>query len=97
MNKTGQGMMIAAAVAALLASGSIRAAETSDAKATAGIHCWGINNCKGLGNCNSNSNTCKGMNTCKGKGWLEVSRAECKEKHGRVVRAKRKKMMRHAG
>ena len=97
MNKTGQGMMIAAAVATLLASGTLRAAEGTEVKAASGIHCWGINGCKGQGGCNSKSNTCKGMNTCKGKGWMEVSRAECKEKHGKVIRAKRKHKMRHAG
>ncbi len=93
MNNTGKGMMIAATVAALLAGGVVRAAD-STAKTAANIHCGGVNSCKGTGACAGKDNACAGKNTCKGKGWMEMSKAECKEKGGKVMKAK--KMMKPA-
>ena len=38
-----------------------------------------MNACKGQSACKSASNACKGQNSCKGKGFLEMSKAECKD------------------
>jgi uncharacterized membrane protein len=70
------GVALATAAAMLFGTGLASAADTSsDAK----IHCAGVNACKGQSACKSANNSCKGQNSCKGKGFLEMTKAECKD------------------
>jgi len=71
------GVAVAAAAAMLFGAGIASAADDtgSDAK----IHCKGVNACKGQSACKSANNACKGQNSCKGKGFLEMTKAECKD------------------
>lgn len=49
------------------------------------VNCMGINECKGQSQCHTASHGCAGQNACKGKGWIQVTRAECDEKGGKVL------------
>jgi hypothetical protein len=70
------GVAVATAAAMLFGTGLASAADAgSDAK----IHCSGVNSCKGQSACKSANNACKGQNSCKGKGFLEMTKAECKD------------------
>jgi len=89
MNKTSKGMMIAASVATLLASGTLMAGGSA-AKTEAKVHCAGINACKGHGECAGDGHGCAGGNSCKGKGWVDVSAKECTEKKGTVMGQEKK-------
>jgi len=44
--------------------------------------CYGVNACKGKGACSGKTNSCAGQNTCAGKGWLKITKKECKTKKG---------------
>lgn len=44
--------------------------------------CHGINACKGKGECGGEGHACAGNNACKGKGWIQMSKKDCKKKHG---------------
>ena len=84
------GAAIAAALGALLVSGSVRAEEKTakPAKATSDVvKCTGINECKGHGSCASAKNSCAGQNGCKGQGVTDASEKECKDKGGKVMAA----------
>jgi hypothetical protein len=74
--KNTSGVAVATAAALLFGTGltSIAVAGT-DAK----VHCAGVNACKGQSSCKSAANACKGQNSCKGKGFLDMSKAECKD------------------
>ena len=77
------GVVLAAAAAALFATGVVT--YTSSAHA-GGVHCGGINSCKGQTACKTASNACKGQNSCKGQGYLETASAdECTAKGGKVL------------
>ncbi len=89
MNKSTKGMMIAASVASLLASGLVMAGGSA-AKAEPKVHCTGINACRGHGECAGDGHGCHGGNSCKGKGWIDVSAKECKEKGGSVMGQEKK-------
>jgi hypothetical protein len=70
------GVAVATAAAMLFGTGLATAADSgTDAK----IHCSGVNSCKGQSACKSANNACKGQNSCKGKGFLEMTKAECKD------------------
>jgi len=70
------GVAVATAAAMLFGTGLASAADSgTDAK----IHCSGVNSCKGQSACKSANNACKGQNSCKGKGFLEMTKAECKD------------------
>jgi hypothetical protein len=70
------GVAVATAAAMLFGTGLAVAADSgTDAK----IHCSGVNSCKGQSACKSANNACKGQNSCKGKGFLEMTKAECKD------------------
>jgi hypothetical protein len=73
--KNTSGVALAAAVAVLFGSGLV---STATAAAEGAIHCQGVNACKGQSACKSAHNGCKGQNSCKGKGFLEMSKDECK-------------------
>ena len=60
--KTTTGMAVATAAAMLFGTGLISTAFAGEA---AKEHCAGVN-------------ACKGQNSCKGKGFLEMSKKECK-------------------
>ena len=80
-----RGAAIAAAVGALLASGSVQAEEKTDAKKS-DVKCAGVNACKGQGACAGKDNSCGGHNGCSGKGWIHTSsEKKCKDKGGTVL------------
>lgn len=84
MNAFGRGIMVASAVAALMASGTLtaRAAEKSGGDV---VHCAGINSCKGTGSCSGGGHGCKGQNSCKGQSWVDTSAKECSDKGGKAI------------
>jgi hypothetical protein len=73
--KNTTGMAVATAAAMLFGTGVI---STAFAGTDGKEHCAGVNACKGQSACKSANNACKGQNSCKGKGFLEMSKAECK-------------------
>ncbi|HCZ15645.1 MAG TPA: hypothetical protein PL117_00320 [Accumulibacter sp.] len=80
------GVAIAAAAAALFATGSLLAPIASAAEG-APVHCAGVNACKGNSECKTAKNECKGMNSCKGQGWVvKGSAKECTDAGGKVVK-----------
>lgn len=82
-NSKRTGLTIAAAAAALFASGGYALADHHEAAGTeAMVHCSGVNACKGQAECKSASNSCKGQNSCKGKGWMAMTKADCDAKGG---------------
>ena len=74
--KNTSGVAIATAAAMLFGAGFI---STAVAGTDAKIHCPGVNACKGQSAYKSANNACKGQNSCKGHGFLEMSKAECKD------------------
>jgi hypothetical protein len=74
--KNTSGVAIATAAAMLFGTGMI---STAVAGTDAKVHCAGVNACKGQSACKSANNACKGQNSCKGHGFLEMSKAECKD------------------
>ncbi len=70
------GVAVATAAAMLFGAGLV---STAVAGTDAKIQCTGVNACKGQSACKSASNACKGQNSCKGKGFLEMTKAECKD------------------
>ena len=71
-------------------SGAAPAAQTDMEKArgaTGGtVPCLGIHECKGKSACHVvGGHACAGQNSCKGKGWIQVPRAECDAKGGKVL------------
>ena len=89
MNSFGKGVMVAGAVAALIASGSLTA-RAADEKAGGEVQCAGVNACKGQGSCAGEGHSCAGKNSCKGQGWVKASSAkECADKGGKVVKAEK--------
>jgi hypothetical protein len=70
------GVAVATAAAMLFGTSLI---STAVAGTDATMHCTGVNACKGQSACKSANNACKGQNSCKGKGFLEMTKAECKD------------------
>jgi uncharacterized membrane protein len=88
-NSTNKGALVAAIAAGLFSAGlpvDSRAADSDK------VRCHGINACKGKGACNGADHACAGKNSCKGKGWIETTEKQCKEKGGRIEKAKPMKM-----
>lgn len=77
------GAAVAAAAAALFATGFSPATVASPQEAT--VKCSGINACKGSSACATATNSCKGKNSCKGHGWIKASKKECEDKGGKVL------------
>ena len=69
---------VTAATAAALLFGTVFSASTF-AGDEAKTQCTGVNACKGQSACKSANNACKGQNSCKGKGFLEMTKDECKD------------------
>ena len=84
MNRVSKGILIATAAATLVASGAVKARAEEKAGGDK-VKCVGINECKGYGACAGGGNSCSGQNSCKGKGMLEVPKAECEKKGGKIV------------
>ncbi len=85
MNSIKSGAAIAAAAAALFATG-VQAATPMPA-ADAGVKCTGINGCKGTSECATAKSQCKGQNTCKGQGWTTAKSAKaCTDAGGKVAK-----------
>ncbi len=80
-----KGMMIAASVAGLFATGAARVASAADKKGEE-ITCSGINSCKGQGSCHGAGHACAGKNGCKGQGNSKVSKDDCLAKGGKIVK-----------
>ena len=79
------GVAIAAAAAALFATGSIVSPSVQAAEGAA-VHCAGVNSCKGHSECKTATSECKGTNACKGQGWVtKASAKECTDAGGKVV------------
>ncbi|MEO8410409.1 MAG: hypothetical protein ABI478_07540 [Propionivibrio sp.] len=80
------GIALAAAAAALFATGAMLAPAVQAAEGGT-VHCAGINSCKGLSDCATATSDCKGLNSCKGQGWLEKSsEKECLDAGGTVAK-----------
>ncbi len=82
-NKKLSSVALAAAAAALIATGFTATAVASPAEAM--VKCSGINACKGSSACATATNACKGQNSCKGQGWIKASEKECVDKGGKVL------------
>ena len=80
------GLALATAAAGMFAFASIPAANAAQAGK---IHCMGVNGCKGKTGCATATNACKGQNSCKGKGWLYMTKKECKDKGGKIEEPKK--------
>ena len=80
-----KGMMIAASVAGMFATGATRIASAADKKGEE-VNCHGINGCKGQSSCHGAGNACAGKNGCKGQGNMKVSKDECQAKGGKIVK-----------
>ena len=80
-----KGMMIAASVAGMFATGAARVASAADKKGDE-VTCSGINSCKGQSSCHGAGNACAGKNGCKGQGNTKTTKAECAAKGGKVVK-----------
>ena len=82
---------LAVSVAALFVAACQKAATDAPSmkseKATGdNVHCLGIHECKGKSACHVvGSHACAGQNDCKGKGWIDVPRAECSARGGKVL------------
>jgi hypothetical protein len=85
MNNT-RGILLATAAAALFVSNPLLAQDVHPA-AEGKVKCGGVNACKGKAECNTAAdvNGCKGKNECAGKGWISLTKEECKTKGGKVV------------
>ena len=86
MNSLKSGAAIAAAAAALFATG-VQAATPMPA-ADGGIKCTGINGCKGQSECATAKNQCMGQNACKGQGFTETTKKDCKVAGGQFESVK---------
>ena len=76
-------LLLAAAIAGLAISAHAeeKTKESKESKELQG-QCSGVNSCKGTSACHSEANSCAGTNSCKGKGWLKMSKKDCKAKKG---------------
>lgn len=64
---------------------SEKKAGKGPAKKAATVHCLGINACKGTSECGvDGAHGCKGQNECKGKGWISLTKKDCKKQKGTV-------------
>lgn len=68
---------LAAAAAAIFATGGATNALADHHEGEAKIKCEGANACKGESACATADNACHGKNSCKGKGFLKLTKAEC--------------------
>ena len=75
MRKNSTGVAVATAAAMLFGTAFVGTAVAADDT----VHCTGVNSCKGQSACKSANNSCKGQNSCKGKGFLEMTKEECKD------------------
>lgn len=80
-SKNRAAVAIATTAALLFSTGFVGTALAGD---PAKIHCTGANACKGQSACKSANNACKGQNSCKGKGFLEVTKKECKAAQAKI-------------
>ena len=80
-----KGMMIAASVAGMFATGAARVASAADKKGEE-VNCAGINGCKGQGSCHGAGHACAGKNGCKGQGNSKTTKDECLSKGGKIVK-----------
>ncbi len=78
------GFVVAAAAAALFASGTVATLSTS-VHADEGVKCVGANACKGMSACATAGNKCSGQNACQGQGFITTpDAAACEEAGGTV-------------
>lgn len=79
-------IMLAAATATLFAGAMLGATSVHAEADEAKVHCGGITSCKGTSDCATAENACKGQNSCKGIGFKVVTKTECAEKGGKVLK-----------
>ena len=77
------GSVLAATAAAFILSGPVTTITAKAAGTT--VHCFGVNSCKGQSACKSGNHGCKGQNSCKGQGYVDLSKADCAAKKGKIV------------
>ena len=59
---------------------------TVDKASEGNVHCLGIHECKGKSACHvAGGHACAGQNECKGKGWIDVPRADCAARGGKIL------------
>ena len=79
--KAGNGRIIAAALAGLVAASAPALAKNDKKKAKDAkdemVKCYGVNKCAGHNKCAGKGNACVGKNACKGKGWLSMPKESC--------------------
>jgi len=75
------GLTLAAAAAALLATGCSSLCGEVDTS----VKCTGVNACKGSSHCATPDSSCKGHNECKGSGWTYMSKEECLRNGGEAM------------
>jgi len=68
---------LAAAAAAIFATGGATSALANHHEAGEKLKCEGVNSCKGKSACATADNSCSGQNGCHGKGFLKLTKAEC--------------------
>ena len=88
--KKAKGVLVASAAASLILGGAVLARAAEQKTGGDMVHCAGINACKGQGECSGAGHGCAGKNACKGQGWVELSKAECAQKGGKVVEGEKK-------
>ena len=78
--------LLTAAVAGLVGAGATLQANLAIAadKPVMMVQCWGANSCKQKGACATSHNECANKNACKGKSYLEMTKAECLKKKGKL-------------
>ena len=84
--------LVAASVAALLASTaaifgqSVQAQEGAEDHDEGKVACYGINKCKGTGDCGGKGHGCAGKNACSGQGFVDLDKDIClRIKDGRLT------------
>lgn len=87
MNKS-KSMMLASAVAfSFVAQANAAGDPPKDAKDGAKVKCINAHSCAGKSECKGHGNDkCKGQNSCHGKGFILVTKEECKAKKGEEVK-----------
>lgn len=85
------GYALAAAAAALFASGAYAAGNDHDhgdhGEQEAKVQCLGVNACKGTSVCATAHNACTGQNACKGQGLSMMTPSKCEDAGGTVKKS----------
>jgi uncharacterized membrane protein len=69
--------MLLAAMAGMLAVGSVATSAPAEDAQPEKVHCYGINKCKGTGDCSGKGHQCAGHNACNGQGHINLPKDVC--------------------